>query len=132
VLVDCESLNRGFFECLAEPGDGVAVIDVVEVAFAFAWDGHHIKAGLLAGAGEGDIAPLLQPLAAESEDEGALDGALESRDPAVARGGTPAPCDAGVTRLGQVPGQVCRPDYTRRRPTPWYGFGVTGGFPFAG
>jgi hypothetical protein len=26
LLVDGESFNRGFFECLAEPGDGVAVV----------------------------------------------------------------------------------------------------------
>src|SRR6266540_6769290 len=65
LLVDGESLDRGFFECLAEPGDWVAVVEVVEVAFSFGRGGRDIEAGLLAGAGEGDVAPLLQPLPAE-------------------------------------------------------------------
>ena len=33
-----------------------------------------VEAGLCAGAGEGDVAPFLQPCFAGAEDEGALDG----------------------------------------------------------
>jgi len=74
LLVDGESLIRGFFECLGEPGDWVAVVEVVEVAFSFARGGGDVEASLLAGAGEGDVAPFLQPLSAGAEDEGAIDG----------------------------------------------------------
>src|SRR5215218_4041228 len=41
LLVDGESFDRGFFECFAEPRDRVAVVEFVEVAFAFARDGRH-------------------------------------------------------------------------------------------
>src|SRR5438094_10548284 len=74
LLIKGEPFDRGFFECLAGPGDGVAVVEVVEVAFALARNRGHVEAGLLAGAGEGDIAPLLQPLSADAVDKGTLDG----------------------------------------------------------
>src|SRR5215211_1042259 len=73
-LVDCEPFDRRFLECLSEPGDGVAVVEVVEVAFALAWGRGDIEAGLVARAGEGDVAPLLQPLPTGAENESALDG----------------------------------------------------------
>ena len=73
-LVDGEAFDRGFFERLAEASDGVAVVEVVEVALAFARGRGDVEAGLLAGAGEGDVAPFLEAVAAGAEDESALDG----------------------------------------------------------
>ena len=73
-LVDREPFDRGFLECLSKPGDGVAIVKVVEVALSLARGSGDVEAGLVARAGEGDVAPLPQPLPADTEDEGALDG----------------------------------------------------------
>ena len=73
-LVDGEVFDRGFFECAAEAGERVAVVEVVEVAFVFARVAGDVEAGFRAGAGEGDVAPFLEACLAGAEDEGALDG----------------------------------------------------------
>ena len=51
----------------------VAVVEVVEVALALARFAGDVEAGLLAGARESNVAPLLQALAARTEHEGAVD-----------------------------------------------------------
>ena len=51
----------------------VAVVEVVEVALALTGFAGDVEAGFLAGAGESNVAPLLQALAAGAEHEGALD-----------------------------------------------------------
>jgi hypothetical protein len=72
-LVDGESLDRGFFECSAEAGERVAVVEVVEVAFVFTRVAGDVEPCFRAGPRERDVAPLLQARVAGSEDEGPFD-----------------------------------------------------------
>ena len=69
-LVDGEALDRRLLEDLAEAGDRVAVVEVVEVALSLSRDARDIEAGFLAGSGEGDVAPLLEAEASRAENEG--------------------------------------------------------------
>src|SRR5438128_575780 len=73
-LVDGEQLDRGLLECTAEAGEWVGVVEDVEVALVLTRVARDIEAGLLAGAGEGDITPFLETGLSGAEHEGALDG----------------------------------------------------------
>src|SRR5581483_3392445 len=73
-LVDGEPLNRRLLERLREARHRVAIVEIVEVALALAHVAGDVEARRLPGAGESDVAPLLQPGFARAEHERALDG----------------------------------------------------------
>jgi hypothetical protein len=76
-LVEGEFSAGGFFERASEAGEWVTVVEVVEVAVVFARGAGDVEAGLAAGPGERDVAPLLLARLACPEDEGAFDGEAE-------------------------------------------------------
>ncbi len=69
-LIDGQLLDCGFLESTSEPGEWVAVIEVVEVALMLARVPGHVEPGFRPGTGEGDVAPFLESRFAGSENEG--------------------------------------------------------------
>src|SRR6266545_2170954 len=69
-----EALRSGARECFGEPVDGAGWLGPVRRCVRFELVRDRVKAGLFAGAGEGDVAPLPQRTLAVGEDERALDG----------------------------------------------------------
>src|SRR5206468_3563485 len=73
-LVNSEVFRGRLLEGLREPCRGVASVAFDEVALAHALAAGEVEPGRLAGAREGDVPPLPQPLLLGAEYEGTLDG----------------------------------------------------------